>query len=214
MGKAVFLFGLVYLISIPSHSSFISSSKNNFIEVGFGGTQFGYVDEFLPEYEVKPSLNLKVKFAGRIGRKPHAWFELGYQYNGAFVTQEVFTYDNGQTQVTEAVEDTYSSQSLSLGFRFTTHPYKPVAGYFRLGGGRLMTTLENQTSERFANDGSSQSSRDSIEFESDFIYGAVGLSFKINRKQRLSIDAQQNHYEFNGAQLNDNLVTFNWSKFL
>jgi hypothetical protein len=205
---------LVLSISVSSHGSFLSSSKSNFIELGVGVTRFGFSKEYLQDYNVDPSLNLKLVFAGRMGRKPHAWFELGYQYNGAFITLDESTYDNGNTQVTQTDEDLYLSQSLSLGFRFTTNPYRSVASYIRLGGGRVFTTLENETTEAFANGNNSQKTTEKTENKTDFIYGALGMSFKIDRYQRLSIDAQQNQYSIDGTDLSDQLISVNWTKFL
>ena len=203
----------IFCLSTFSYGNFLTSSKQNYFEVGVGATEFGFVKEYLTEYDITPSPNFKLLFGGRLGRKPYTWFELGYQYNGAFITEDSDTEFNGSTNVTQTVEDTYSSHSLSLGLRLTTNPYRTAAGYLKVGGGRILTTIESETTEVFEDNSPSTQEVDKEEYKETFYYGALGLSFQINRFNRFNIEFQQNHYTLETVDLTDNLLSLSWSRF-
>ena len=212
--KPVFLPLYLCFFSAFSQGNFLTSSKPNFIELGTGVTQFGFAKEQLKDYDVQPSANLKMIFGGRIGKKPYSWFEISYNFNGAFITEDSETTNNGQTDVTETDQDKFTSQSIALGLRFTTNPYRALAGYIRLGGGDIYTHIRTTEKEEFADGSPTLINNNFEEFKDTFYYGAGGLSFQFNRYNRISIEAQQNSYSINTMNFDDQLLTINWSRFL
>lgn len=214
MGNTILTFLLILFFSVHSNSNYLKSSKNNYIEIGTGATQFGFAEDYLSEYNVDPSPNLKLLFGGRIGKSPNAWFELGYNYNGAFITENTETDFNGQTDVTEVDRDKFSSQSISLGLRLTTNPYRTLSSFIRLGGGQMYTHIRNTSTYSFADDTPNSRSESFEEYKETFLYGALGAGIQMNRYNRISIEVQQNQYSLENVDFEDNLLSLSWIKFL
>lgn len=198
------IFLLLSFLTALSHSyGYVASTKKTgYLEVGFGVTQFDFVDKYLSDYKIAPSPNMKIVFGGRVGRSQHAWFEIGYAYNGAFKTED-----------TTAVNDkitTYRSQSISIGFKFTTKPYRQVAAYARAGGGRFM--LETRA-ETFTVNTSNQITNDYNTSLTNHFYAGIGINFALGRNALLGIETQQMRYSFEDTSFSDNSIIMTFTRY-
>jgi hypothetical protein len=197
-------FGLIFLPSINSYGSgyLTSSSKSGYVEAGFGATQFGLVTDYLSEYNIPPSLSMKLLLGKRIARNHNTWFEFSYAYNGAFQTKD------SSAESSKVV--TYSSQSIAMGLKFTTAPYKRAAAYVRAGGGRLMM---DSREEDFTPNTSHLLSNQYESTLTNHFYGGIGANFVLGRKARVGIDVQQMQYKIEETSFADNTVSLTYTRF-
>ena len=179
------------------------SKKSGYVELGIGATQFEIADKYLTDYDIPPSPSLKVLFGGRIGRSQNTWFEFTYAYNGAFKTEDTTTSEDEVT--------TYRSQSIAMGFKLTTAPYKKASAYLRAGGGRLML----ETREEYFTSGTSNRVFNSYDTSlTNHFYAGLGANFALGRKGRLGIEAQQMQYKVEEISLADTTVMMTFTRFL
>lgn len=195
---------LLFLITSHSHAyNYVASSKKSgYLEVGFGATQFDFVNTYLTDYEIDPSPSMKILFGGRVGRSQLAWFELSYAYNGAFQTQDSSNVDDEVT--------TYRSQSIALGFKLTTAPHKKASAYIRAGGGRSMFEIRE---ESFTQNTSNLIASEYSTNLNNHYYGGVGINFSLNRNARIGIEAQQMQYKIEEASFADNTVMMTFTRY-
>lgn len=205
MRKIFFFISLVLLISSQAHGyGYVKSTKKTgYVEVGMGATQFELADDIYSEYDLSPSLNFKLLFAGRIGRSQHAWFEFNYSYNGAFQIID--------TSATDDEETTYRSQSIGMGVKLTTAPHKPMSAFLRLGGGRIM--LEERT-ETFTANTSTLLGNVYDRYLTNQAYVGLGTQFSMGRDTRFGFEVQQMQYEILDTTFTDNAFMMTLTRYL
>ena len=198
-------FCLLTIFTFQSQAyGYVKSTKNTgYLEVGFGATQFDFVDKVLTDYEIAPSPNLKFLLGGRVGRSQHTWFEFGYAYNGALKTED-------NTAANDIVT-TYRSQSISMGLKFTTAPNKPVSAFVRAGGGRLMKEVREEV---FASSSSIQLSNIYETSLTNHLYGGAGINFALGRNARLGVEAQQMQYTFENTTFSDMSLMMTFTRYI
>jgi hypothetical protein len=203
--RVLILSACLLLLSFQTNAyGYVSSSKTTgYVNINLGATQFGFVDQFLEDYEITPSPSLEVLFGGRIGRSKHTWFEFSYAYNGAFKTEDSGDADG-------VIINTYRNQSISMGIKLTTAPHKKAAAYARLGGGRLMYELRSEifsnTSGLLANHYQSSLTNHG--------YLGLGANFAIGRNARLGFEVLQKQYNLNSNALTDNTAMVTFTRYL
>jgi hypothetical protein len=198
-------FLLLLLISTQSHAyGYVASSKKSgYLEIGFGATQFEFTDKYLADYEIAPSPSIKLVYGGRIGRSQFTWFVFNYTNNGAFKTED-------STTVNDEV-NTFRSQSIAMGLKLTTAPFKKASAYARLGAGRIM--LEERE-ESFTSNTSNLISNEYNTTLSNHAYLGLGANFSISRNARLGIEAQQMQYKIQELSLADTTVMLTFTRYL
>lgn len=194
------------IISTTAHSL-----PNNYVEFGFGATQFDLAKRLnTSSSSVKPSPAGKLLVAGRLNNNPYAWFETGYKYNGSFTDSST---DNQPTEIV-STKSKYTSHSLTFGLKLTTLPYNKFAAYARLGAGKNKIFLTENVNTTNRSNNSVVSTKMSENKSTSTYYGGAGFSFAVNHLSRLNFEYQQVNYSIEGVDLIDHSGFITYKMFI